>query len=145
MEILLVEDNPADVRLMREALRESGVGDDLRIATDGVEALAYLRREGRYAGVPRPHLILLDLNLPRKSGHEVLAEIKSDPELKLIPVVILTTSASPEDIHRSYELHANCYITKPVDLDRFIGAIKTLGELWLNVARLPGRLTDNRV
>ncbi len=144
MELLLVEDNPADVRLMREALRESGVGDSLRIAADGVEAMAYLRHEGRHADAPLPHLILLDLNLPRKSGYEVLAEIKNDPSLKLIPVVILTTSASPEDIRRSYELHANCYITKPVDLDRFIGAVKTLGDLWLNVARLPGRFIDNR-
>lgn len=144
MELLLVEDNPADVRLMREALRESGVGDNLRIAADGVEAMAYLRHEGRHADAPLPHLILLDLNLPRKSGYEVLAEIKNDPSLKLIPVVVLTTSALPEDIRRSYELHANCYITKPVDLDRFIGAVKTLGDLWLNVARLPGRFIDNR-
>ncbi len=138
MEILLVEDNPADVRLMLEAFRETRVENTLHVAEDGIEAMAYLRHEGDYANVPRPDIVLLDLNLPRKNGHEVLAEIKSDPSLKRIPVVIMTTSSSPEDICRSYDLQANCYITKPADIDRFIGAVRTLGEHWLKVASLPG-------
>jgi Response regulators consisting of a CheY-like receiver domain and a winged-helix DNA-binding domain len=138
MEILLVEDNPADVRLMQEALRETRVGNTLRVAADGIEAMAYLRHEGGYANMPRPDIVLLDLNLPRKNGHEVLAEIKSDPMLKCIPVVIMTTSSSSEDICRSYDLQANCHITKPADIDRFIGAVGILGEHWLKVASLPG-------
>lgn len=110
----------------------------LRVAADGVEAMAYLRNEGDYANAPAPDIVLLDLNLPRKNGHEVLAEIKGDPALKRIPVVVLTTSAATEDICRSYDLQANCYITKPTDIDRFIGAVRTLGEHWLKVASLPG-------
>lgn len=141
MEVLLVDDNPADIRLMQEAFRETRVNSTLRVAADGVEAMAYLRHEGSYANVPRPDIVLLDLNLPRKNGHEVLAEIKSDPSLKLIPVVVLTTSSSPDDIHRSYDLRANCYITKPANIERFIGAVRTIGEHWLKLASLP----DSRV
>src|SRR4051794_24701063 len=117
VEILLVDDSPGDVRLTREALREGKIRNNLSVVTDGVEALAFLRREGRYAGAPRPDVILLDLNLPRKDGREVLAEIKADDRLRRIPVVILTTSADERDILRAYELHANCYITKPVDFE----------------------------
>src|SRR5438874_12852403 len=120
VEILLVEDNPADVRLTREALKEGKVYNNLHWAKDGVEALEFLRREGKHAKAPRPDIILLDLNLPKKDGREVLSEIKSDDQLKHIPVVILTTSKAEEDVLRSYELHANCYVTKPVDLDKFI-------------------------
>jgi len=119
IDVLLVEDSPGDVRLTREAFKDAKVHVNLHVASDGAEALAFLRREGEYAGVPRPDLILLDLNLPKKDGREVLAEIKESSTLRSIPVVILTTSASEEDILRSYMLHANCYITKPVDLDGF--------------------------
>lgn len=137
MEILLVDDNPADVRLMREAFRETRLNSTLRVAADGIEAMAYLRHEGDYASMPRPDMVLLDLNLPRKNGHEVLAEIRRDPSLRLIPVVVLTTSSSPDDIQRSYDLQANCFITKPTDIERFIGAVKTIGEHWLRLASLP--------
>ena len=118
VEILLVEDNPADVRLTQEALKEGKVFNNLHWAKDGVEALAFLRREGKHAGAPRPDIILLDLNLPKKDGREVLHEIKNDEKLKRIPVVILTTSKAEEDVLKSYNLHANCYVTKPVDLER---------------------------
>src|ERR687884_1433856 len=117
IEILLVEDSPGDVRLTREALRDGKVRNNLSVVTDGVEALAFLRREGRYADAPRPDLILLDLNLPKKDGREVLAEIKADPNLRRIPVVVLTTSEAEQDIVETYNLHANCYVKKPVDLD----------------------------
>lgn len=137
IEILLVEDNPADVRLTQEALREGKVRNNLHVARDGVEALEVLRREGKFAGVPRPDLVLLDLNLPRKDGREVLAEIKADPELKTIPVVVLTTSSAETDILRSYSLHANCYITKPVDLEQFVSVVKSIDDFWLTVVRLP--------
>lgn len=137
MEVLLVDDNPADVRLMREAFRETRLNSTLRVAADGIEAMAYLRHEGDYASMPRPDIVLLDLNLPRKNGHEVLAEIRRDPSLRLIPVVVLTTSSSPDDIQRSYDLQANCFITKPADIERFIGAVKTIGEHWLRLASLP--------
>jgi two-component system, chemotaxis family, response regulator Rcp1 len=133
IEILLVEDNAADVRLTREALREGKVRNNLRVARDGEEALAMLRREGE----PRPDLILLDLNLPRRDGREVLKEIKSDPSLMTIPVVVLTTSGAEADIVKSYSLHANCYITKPVDLDQFITVVKSIDDFWLTIVKLP--------
>jgi len=137
IEILLIEDNLGDVRLTVEALREGKVRNHLHVARDGVEALAFLRRQDEFAEVPHPDLILLDLNLPKKSGFEVLSEIKDDEELRRIPVVILTTSDVDEDICRSYDLHANCYVSKPVDLDRFIHVIKSIGEFWFTVVRLP--------
>jgi CheY-like chemotaxis protein len=137
IEILLVEDNPGDVRLTREALRDGKVRNNLSVVDDGVKALSFLRREGEYATAPRPDLILLDLNLPRKSGREVLTEIKGDPELKSIPVVILTTSGAEQDIVRAYELNANCYVTKPVDLDQFITVVKSIEDFWLTIVRLP--------
>ncbi|HEY5933502.1 MAG TPA: response regulator [Kofleriaceae bacterium] len=137
IEILLVEDNPADVRLTQEALREGKVRNNLHVARDGVEALEFLRRQGKFAGSPRPDLVLLDLNLPRKDGREVLAQVKDDDELKTIPVVVLTTSSAEIDILRSYSLHANCYITKPVDLEQFVKVVKTIDDFWLTVVRLP--------
>ena len=143
IEILLVEDNPGDVRLTREALREAKVINNLSVAQDGVEALAYLRREGQYTDVPRPDLILLDLNLPRKDGREVLAEIKEDAKLKRIPVVVLTTSKAEEDILKSYNLHANCYIAKPVDLDQFLTVIQQIEGFWLTIVQLPSSLAEN--
>jgi len=137
IEVLLVEDNPGDVRLTMEALRESKVIVNLSVAADGEEALAFLRKEGPYQGAPRPDLILMDLNLPRKDGREVLAEIKVDTDLRRIPVVVLTTSRAEEDILRTYNLHANCFITKPVDLDQFITVVGAIGEFWFSVVRLP--------
>jgi CheY-like chemotaxis protein len=137
IEILLVEDNPGDVRLTIEALREGKVRNNLNVARDGVEALAFLRREAVYADAPRPDLILLDLNLPRKSGFDVLAEIKVDPDLKRIPVVVLTTSEFDQDVCRSYDLHANCYICKPVDLERFVTVVKSIEDFWFTVVKLP--------
>ncbi len=137
IEVLLVEDNPGDVRLTVEALKDGKVRNRLSVASDGVEALAFLRREGKYADAPRPDAILLDLNLPRKDGREVLAEIKSDEDIRRIPVVVLTTSSSDQDILRSYELHANCYVTKPVDLDRFIEVVRGIEDFWLTVVKLP--------
>ncbi len=137
VEILLVEDNPGDVRLTREALREGKVRNNLNVAEDGVQALAYLRREGQYAGAARPDLILLDLNLPKKDGREVLAEIKQDPSLRHIPVVILSSSPAEQDIIRAYDLHANCYVTKPVDLDQFITVVKSIEDFWFTIVRLP--------
>ena len=137
VEILLVEDNPGDVRLTLEALREGKVKNNLFVARDGEEALAILRRQAPHAGAPRPDLILLDLNLPKKDGREVLAEIKADPELKCIPVVVLTTSKSEEDVLRSYELNANCYITKPVDLEQFIRVVRAIEDFWLTLVVLP--------
>jgi chemotaxis family two-component system response regulator Rcp1 len=137
IEILLVEDNPGDVRLTMEALRQDKMRNNLHVVTDGVEALAWLRREDRYAEAPRPDIILLDLNLPKKDGREVLEEIKTDPDLKRIPVVILTTSAAEEDIVRAYQFNANCYITKPVDLEQFVKVVKSIEEFWLTVVKLP--------
>jgi CheY-like chemotaxis protein len=137
IEILLVEDNPGDVRLTIEALKEGKVRNNLAVAKDGVEALAFLRRQGSYTDASRPDLILLDLNLPRKDGREVLAEIKEDPSLRRIPVVVLTTSKAEEDIVRTYDLHANCYITKPVDLEQFISVVRSIDDFWLSVVRLP--------
>jgi chemotaxis family two-component system response regulator Rcp1 len=137
IELLLVEDSEPDVRLTMEALREAKVKNRLWVVEDGVEALEFVRRQGRYADAPRPDLILLDLNLPRKDGRQVLKEIKSDESLKRIPVVILTTSKSEEDVLRAYDLHANCYITKPVDFNRFMEVVKSIEDFWLTVVRLP--------
>ncbi|MEO8397736.1 MAG: response regulator [Chloroflexota bacterium] len=137
IEILLVEDNPGDVRLTIEALKGSKVSNRMNVAVDGKEALAYLRREGPYADAIRPDVILLDLNLPKKNGHEVLAEIKADPDLRRIPVVILTTSKAEEDILRSYDSYANCFITKPVDLDQFMVVVQSIEDFWLTMVRLP--------
>ena len=137
VEILLVEDNPGDVRLTKEALREGKVYNNLHWAKDGVEALEFLHRQGRYADAPRPDIILLDLNLPKKDGREVLQDIKNDKKLKRIPVVILTTSKAEEDVLKSYNLHANCYVTKPVDLEQFIVVVKSIDMFWLTVVTLP--------
>lgn len=137
IEILMVEDNPADVRLTVEALKEHKVRNNLHVVDDGEKAMAFLEQQGEYEDVPRPDLILLDLNLPRKDGREVLEEIKGNSILKRIPVVVLTTSEAEEDIIRSYELHANCYITKPVDLDQFITVVKTIEDFWFQIVRLP--------
>jgi CheY-like chemotaxis protein len=135
--ILLVEDSPGDVRLTREALKEAKVLNSLSVATDGVEALEFLHRRGKFAGAPRPDLILLDLNLPRKDGREVLEEIKADAGLKRIPIVVLTTSNAEEDVVRAYDLHANCYITKPVDFHQFITVVQSIEDFWLTVVKLP--------
>ncbi len=137
IEILLVEDNAADVRLTEEALKEGKVRNHLHVARDGMEALEFLHRQGRFKDATRPDLILLDLNLPRRDGREVLADIKNDPELKMIPVVVLTTSSAEADILKSYKLHANCYITKPVDLEQFVNVVKSIDDFWLTVVRLP--------
>jgi two-component system, chemotaxis family, response regulator Rcp1 len=137
VEILLVEDNPADVRLTQEALKEGKVFNNLHWSKDGVEALEFLRRQGKHAAAPRPDIILLDLNLPKKDGREVLFEIKNDDQLKRIPVVILTTSKAEEDVLKTYNLHANCYVTKPVDLEQFIRVVKTIDQFWLTVVTLP--------
>jgi chemotaxis family two-component system response regulator Rcp1 len=137
IEILLVEDNPGDVRLTIEALKEGKVANQINVAVDGIDAMAFLRREGKYAHAPKPDLILLDLNLPKKNGREVLAEIKVDQHLKCIPVVILTSSQAERDIVMTYNLHANCYIKKPVDFDQFINVVKSIEDFWFNVVRLP--------
>ena len=137
VDILLVEDTPGDVDLTREALENSKIRNTLNVAVDGEEAMAFLRGTGKHAGAPRPDLILLDLNLPKKDGREVLAEIKADEDLKRIPVVILTTSQAEEDIFRSYNLHANCYITKPIDLHQFIRVVKAIEDFWLTIVSLP--------
>lgn len=137
VEILLVEDNPGDADLAREALEDSKIYNRLHVVDDGEKAMAFIRREGPYAGVPRPELILLDLNLPRKDGRQVLAEIKSDDDLKRIPVVILTTSRAEEDILKSYDLHANCYITKPIDLQQFLHVVRSIEQFWLSIVVLP--------
>ena len=136
--ILLVEDNPGDVRLTREALKEGKVRNNLSVVGDGVEALAFLHREGSYSSAPRPDIILLDLNLPRKDGRQVLAEVKADPELRRIPIVVLTTSKAEEDILKTYELHANCFITKPVDFEHFIKVVQSIESFWLSIVQLPG-------
>ncbi|MBA3045822.1 MAG: response regulator [Candidatus Thermoplasmatota archaeon] len=137
VEILLVEDNPGDVRLTQEAFKEGKLQNKLSVVNDGEEAMAFLRREGQYADAPRPDIVLLDLNMPKKNGSEVLAEIKNDPNLKRIPVVILTTSKAEEDILKTYDLHANCYITKPVDLNQFMTIVKYIKEFWLSIVMLP--------
>ena len=137
IEVLLVEDSPGDVRLTREAFKDAKVHLNLNVASDGAEAMDFLNREGKHPHAPRPDLILLDLNLPKKDGREVLEEVKESPTLKSIPVVILTTSASDADILRSYRLHANCYITKPVSLDGFLQVVKSIDDFWLTVVKLP--------
>jgi CheY-like chemotaxis protein len=137
IEVLLVEDNPGDVRLTKEALKEGKVQVNLSVAVDGLEAMAFLRKEGKYIDAPIPDLILLDLNLPKKDGREVLADIKNDNNLKLIPIVVLTTSDAEQDIMRTYELHVNCYITKPVDYDQFIKVVKSIEDFWLTIVKLP--------
>ena len=136
-EILLVEDNPGDVRLAQEALKDAGHPNRLSVARDGVEAMAFLRREGPYGDAPRPDLILLDLNLPRKNGREVLAEIKQDHRLRKIPVVVLTTSRAQDDVQAAYGLHVNSYIVKPADLDEFQRVIRSIEDFWLTVVQLP--------
>ena len=137
IEILLVEDNPGDVRLTLEALKESKVHNNISVVTDGVEALAFLRREDKFSNSPCPDIVLLDLNLPKKTGIEVLTEIKNDDELKHIPVVILTTSKDEEDILKTYTQHANAYVTKPVDFDKFLHVVKSIEDFWLNIVKLP--------
>ena len=136
IQILLVEDNPGDIRLTQEALKEGTIRNELHVVKDGVEAIEFLKRKGKYIAHPTPDIILLDLNLPRKDGREVLAEIKSDENLKLIPVIILTTSDADLDIQKSYKLHANCFITKPVDLDQFIFIIRQIETFWFTVVKI---------
>ncbi len=137
IDILLVEDNPADVRLTMEALKEEKIYNNLHVVSDGEEALDFLRKQGKYAKAARPDLILLDLNLPKVDGREVLKEVKNDDKLKMIPVVVLTVSKNEEDILRTYNLHANCYITKPVDLKQFVKVAKSVQEFWLTIVKLP--------
>lgn len=136
-DFLLVEDNPGDVRLTQEALKSHKVQNNLHVAIDGEEAMAFLHRQGKYANAPRPDIILLDLNLPKKDGREVLAEIKSDPNLKTIPVVIITSSEAEQDVIKSYNLNANCYVTKPVNLDQFIKVVQSVNDFWLTIVKLP--------
>jgi chemotaxis family two-component system response regulator Rcp1 len=137
VEILLVEDSPGDVRLTQEALKDSKLYNNLNVVPDGVEAIAFLRRQGEYANAPRPDLILLDLNLPRMDGRQVLQEIKNDESLKRIPVVVLTTSSNETDIFITYNLHANCYISKPVDFTQFINVVKSIESFWFSIVKLP--------
>ncbi|WP_418771364.1 response regulator [Halorientalis halophila] len=136
-DILLVEDNPGDVRLTREAFTEGGISNTLHVVTDGVEAMAFLEQRGEYADAPRPDVVLLDLNLPRKNGDEVLAEMRADEDLQYLPVIVLTSSEAEEDIVESYELQANAYLTKPVDPEQFIETVRTFKSFWLSVVRLP--------
>jgi CheY-like chemotaxis protein len=137
VEVLLVEDDPGDVLMTREAFADYKLRNNLAVVSDGVEAIAYLRGEGQYAGLPRPDLILLDLNLPRRDGREVLAEIKADDALRRIPVVVLTTSEAEEDVLRSYDLHANAYVTKPLDFERFVAVVRHIDDFFITIARLP--------
>jgi CheY-like chemotaxis protein len=137
IQILLVEDSPGDVRLTQEVLRDARIANDLHVVGDGEQAMAFLRQEGEFARRPRPDLVLLDLNLPRKDGREVLADLSGDPELKAIPVIVLTTSEAEEDILRSYQLAANAYITKPIDLNEFIAVVRSIENFWLSIVRLP--------
>jgi chemotaxis family two-component system response regulator Rcp1 len=137
IEILLVEDNPGDIRLTQEAFRDGKVANNMSVVTDGDEAMTFLRHEGEYSEAPRPDIILLDLNLPKKDGREVLAELKQDPNLRRIPVIVLTTSKAEQDILNSYDMHANCYITKPIDLEEFIKLVEGIGGFWLMVVKLP--------
>jgi two-component system, chemotaxis family, response regulator Rcp1 len=137
IDVLLVEDNPGDIRLTREAFKDGKMNNCLSVVEDGEKALAFLRREGEYADAPRPDLILLDLNLPRKDGREVLMEIKREEDLKRIPVVILTTSIAEQDIIKTYDLHANCYINKPVDFDQFITVVRSIEDFWFTIVKLP--------
>ena len=137
IEILLVDDSPGDVRLIIEALKENKVKNKLYVVRDGVEALAFLRQEDKYANAPRPDLILLDLNLPKKNGHEVLAEIKADKSLRRIPVVVMTVSEAERDILKAYDLHVNCYVTKPIDLEQFVKVVKSVEDFWFTIVKLP--------
>jgi len=137
IEILLVEDNPGDVRLTTEVFKESKVLNNIYVAKDGEEAMDFLHQKGIYADVPRPDVVLLDLNLPKKDGRQVLADMKTDDDLKIIPVVILTISNAEEDVLKTYNLHANCYITKPVDLDQFVKVVKTIEDFWFTIVTLP--------
>jgi CheY-like chemotaxis protein len=137
MTILLVEDSPADIRLTQEALRDSKIANELHVARDGVEAVDFLFRRGQHADAPRPDLVILDLNLPKKDGKEVLAEVKSDPELHSIPIAVLTTSAAEADVLESYHLGANCYLTKPVDLTQFLKVVQSIEDFWFGIVRLP--------
>jgi CheY-like chemotaxis protein len=139
IQVLLVEDSPGDIRLTQEALKDAKIHINLQVVRDGERAMSFLMRKGEYANAPRPDLILLDLNLPKKDGREVLQEIKESQTLKIIPVVILTTSASEADILRSYSLHANCYITKPVSLDGFLTVVKSIEDFWMSVVKLPSK------
>ena len=139
VQILLVEDNPGDVRLTREALKEAKFRNTVQVVGDGVEALAYLHQQGQYSGAVRPHLIMLDLNLPRMDGREVLAAIKKDADLRRIPVVVLSSSEAESDIARAYELHANAYVTKPVDIDHFLQVVKAIEEFWVEIVKLPSQ------
>jgi len=139
VEILLVEDNPGDVRLTTEVLKDAKLCNKISVVGDGIEAIDFLRHQGGYTAAVRPDLILLDLNLPRMNGREVLEEIKGDPDLMHIPVVVLTTSSAEQDILKSYSLHANCYITKPVDLDQFSKVVSSIEEFWFSIVKLPGR------
>jgi chemotaxis family two-component system response regulator Rcp1 len=137
IEILLIEDNPGDVRLTQEALKEGKVRNRLNVVDDGAKAIEFLHQRGPYAKAPRPDLILLDLNLPKKDGREVLADIKTDPSLLRIPVVVLTTSQAEEDVAKAYDLHVNCYITKPIDLTRLLNVVKAIEDFWLTIVKLP--------
>jgi len=137
VDILLVEDNPGDVRLIQEALRDGKLLNQLSTVADGQQAMAYVRKQGNFARASRPDLILLDLNLPRKDGREVLAEIKADPDLRRIPVVVITSSQAEEDILKSYNLHANCYVSKPVDLEKFVAVVKSVEDFWVSIVKLP--------
>ncbi|CCE22206.1 response regulator [Methylotuvimicrobium alcaliphilum] len=139
-EFLLVEDNPGDVRLTKEALTESKVKNNLNVVGDGEEAMAFLKRQGKYAEAPRPDVILLDLNLPKKNGREVLEEIKADPSLKRIPVVIITSSEAEQDVLKTYDLHVNCYVNKPVDLEQFIKVVQSIETFWLTIVKLPSEI-----
>lgn len=142
IEILLVEDNPGDARLAVEALKDSKLRNNLHHVKDGVEAMEYLHRQNLYVDVPPPDLILLDLNLPRKDGREVLAEIKEDPDLRLVPVVVMSTSAAERDLIKSYDLHANAYVVKPIDLDRFVEIVQSIESFWFTIVKLPPRDDD---
>lgn len=137
IEILLIDDNVGDVLLTKEALKGAKIHNTVNVARDGVEAMEFLRREGQFANAPRPDLVFLDLNMPRKNGSEVLAEMKQDPDLRLIPVVVLTSSDADEDVLKAYHLHANCYVTKPVDLDQMIKAVQAIDDFWVTVVKLP--------
>lgn len=138
IEILLVDDNPGDVRLTREAFRRVGLNGRLNVVSDGVSALSYLRREGEFCNASRPQLILLDLNMPRKDGRQVLAEVKADPELRCIPIVVLTTSTLDEDVAQVYDLHANCYVVKPFDPEKFVNVLRAIEDFWLTAVKFPG-------
>ena len=144
-EILLVEDNPGDVFLTQEAFREGRLAHRLSVVEDGEEALRFLRREGKHSNAPQPDLILLDLNLPKKDGRELLGEVKTDPELRQIPVIVLTTSGAEQDIARAYKLHANCYLTKPIQMDDFLKTIRSVEDFWLSVVRLPTKDSNGRL